>query len=267
MKISHETPIGLFKKSLEFNDYQYCLVHLLEENREYLEHFEKCRDENIYTLLDNSIFELGEAFEPEHFVQWVRRLKPNEYIIPDALENYPKTVDNIIKWNESYPDLEGIRIGVIQGKTYEQLVHCYQYVDENCDKIAISFDYSYYETIYPHSNKFVSWMNGRIMLIERLLRDKIINTSKPHHLLGCSLPQEFIYYRNYKWIESMDSSNPIVHGLLGDRYESYGLLHKRSIKLCELITHPIQNEEIVSHNIKRFREFVDGKSAQLSFIK
>ena len=60
MKISHETPIGLFNESVQFNDYEYCLVHLLEEQPEYLKHFEMCRDTNHPFLLDNSIFELGE---------------------------------------------------------------------------------------------------------------------------------------------------------------------------------------------------------------
>ena len=39
IKVSHESPIALLEKSLEYNDYQYCLVHLMEEQPEYCEWF------------------------------------------------------------------------------------------------------------------------------------------------------------------------------------------------------------------------------------
>ena len=64
------------------------------------------------------------------------------------------------------------------------------------DMIAISFDYSYYEVCCPHPNKYISWMLGRVKLLGDLVRDNIINEDKPHHLLGCGLPQEFSFYKN-----------------------------------------------------------------------
>lgn len=258
MRISHETPISLFERSLDWNDYQYCLVHLLSQEPEYLKHFERCRDEKIPFLLDNSIFELGEAFEADEFAKWVRRLRPDEYIIPDVLEDAANTIANMYSWFDKYSDLPGKTIGVVQGKTYEEIVKCYKAIDSVCDKIAISFDYSYYEESFPHENKFVSWCYGRVVLIQRLLRDGIINKDKPHHLLGVSLPQEFIHYQDYTWIDSMDSSNPIVHGLLDIRYEEYGLLDKQSIKLCDMITRPVENLESIKMNVAKFRKMVTG---------
>ncbi len=35
MKVSHEVPIPYLNKSREFNDYCYCLPHLLDESEEY----------------------------------------------------------------------------------------------------------------------------------------------------------------------------------------------------------------------------------------
>ena len=35
VKISHEVPFCLLSKSLEFNDYDYCLPHLLDKNEEH----------------------------------------------------------------------------------------------------------------------------------------------------------------------------------------------------------------------------------------
>ena len=258
--ISHETPIGLLKESLSFNDYQYCLVHLLEEQTEYRKHFERCRDKKIPVLLDNSIFELEEAFEPQRFSYWVERLKPDEYIVPDVLEDAQGTINSLTHWVRNYSDkhTSSKMIGVVQGKTYEDIVKCYKYVDKYCQKIAISFNYSLYEQMCPHENKLISWAFGRIMLLDRLLREGVINTSKPHHLLGVGIGVEFSFYKNYSWIDSLDTSNPIVHGLFGIKYSQTGLLTKRSIKLCELIDTPIKNRKIIDYNIRTFRKIVNS---------
>ena len=130
------------------------------------------------------------------------------------------------------------KIGVVQGKTYESIASCYDYMDKIApvDMIAISFDYSYYQAICPHPNKYVSWMLGRVKLLGDLVSDGVINKDKPHHLLGCGLPQEFSFYKHsdYDWLYSLDTSNPVVHGIKGISYRSEGLWSKESQKLFEL---------------------------------
>ena len=97
-------------------------------------------------------------------------------------------------------------------------------------------------------------MNGRQTTLQNMIRDGVIDTDKPHHLLGCGLPQEFTSYRDYVWVDSLDTSNPVIHGMKGIRYESYGLTDKESVKLFTLI-----NEDVVDcwddieYNIKVFK--------------
>jgi len=261
MMISHECPKALFENSLDFNDYDYALVHLFDEDPEYLAFYKKCVKQGRHVLLDNSIFELGTAYDNDSFAKWVNELKPTEYIIPDALEDSGKTIQQAKEWMKVYSDLPGKKIGVVQGKNYFEIVDCYKYLDGiGVDKIAISFDYSYYEDIVRHTNKYMSWMLGRAVLLSRLLNDGVINTNKPHHLLGCGLPQEFALYRSYDWIESLDTSNPIVHGLLGIRYEKGGLQNKESIKLIELLDSKVTRDQLynITHNITNFRSYVNG---------
>ena len=38
-KVSHELPVNLLYKSFDWNDYEYCLPHLLDQNEDYLDHF------------------------------------------------------------------------------------------------------------------------------------------------------------------------------------------------------------------------------------
>ena len=262
MLISHEVPKCLFEKSLDFNDYDYALGHLFDEDPEYLECYKNSVKNGRHVLLDNSIFELGEAYDNDSFAKWVEELKPTEYIVPDALEDVAKTIDQMESWNRAYGKLPGKRIGVVQGKTPEEIADCYVYMDKHADvdKIAISFDYSLYEQIIPHENKYMSWMLGRATMLANLLNSGIINTKKPHHLLGCGLPQEFALYHSYKWIESVDTSNPIVHGIKGIAYKQYGLQTKESIKLVDLLDVEINNEQLydINHNINYFRTYVNG---------
>ena len=166
-------------------------------------------------------------------------------------------------WFKEYRKVPGKSIGVVQGKTYQEIKDCYRAINEltPCDMIAISFDYSYYRDSVPHPNKYVSWMLGRIKLLGDLLKHGIINKNKPHHLLGCGLPQEFSFYKHsdYDWIYSLDTSNPVVHGIKGIRYGDDGLWNKESQKLYELINYEVEDTNIIMNNIQKFRWLTNGR--------
>ena len=264
IKIAHEAPIDIFEEVQRLTDYDYALVHLLEQNSRYRDTFERAVKRGREVILDNSIFELEEAFEADRFALWVERLKPSWYIVPDALENAEKTMQQMADWFKQYKQIPGKSIGVVQGRTYQEIKDCYRTIDElsPCSMIAISFDYSYYSDSVPHPNKYVSWMLGRVKLIGDLLNDGIINQDKPHHLLGCGLPQEFSFYKHadYKFIYSLDTSNPVVHGIKNIPYTEGGLWSKESQKLHELIDYPLDKLDInlILNNIKQFRKFTNG---------
>lgn len=263
IKIYHEAPKSIFKEVQQVTDGDYCLVHLCEEDPEYSDLFKQAKAAGREIILDNSIFELEEAFDAEKFAQWVLELEPDWYIVPDALEDAKKTVQQMTEWNYRYKNLPGKKIGVVQGKTYEQIKTCYEYMDKiaNVDMIAISFDYSYYTESFPHPNKLVSWAMGRAKLLGDLLRDGVINESKPHHLLGCSIAIEFALYQKYSWIYSLDTSSPVVHGIKGIPYGETGLWSKESQKLFELINYPKEEIDLnlVLGNINKFKWLTNGR--------
>ena len=269
IKIAHESPKSIFNVVQKYTDYDYALVHLFEEDKEYLQHFKDAVAKGREVILDNSIFELEEAFDADRFAYWIKELKPTWYIVPDALEQCYKTCDQMHEFFKKYPKetLPGKAIGVVQGKTYEAIASCYDYMDKIApvDMIAISFDYSYYNVSVPHPNKFVSWMLGRVKLLGDLEKNGVINKDKPHHLLGCGVPQEFMFYResNYDWIYSLDTSNPVVHGIKGITYKDQGLWDKESQKLFEMINYNVSEEQVnvILNNIQKFRWFANGQTA------
>ena len=268
IKIAHESPKSIFQTIQRHTDYDYALVHLFEEDQEYLKLFKNAILKGREVILDNSIFELEEAFDADRFAYWINELRPTWYIVPDALEDAKKTMSQMAEWNLKYADkVHGKKIGVVQGKTYEQIKACYEYMDKiaEVDMIAISFDYSYYTESFPHPNKYVSWMLGRVKLLGDLLKDGIINENKPHHLLGVGLPQEGLNYRYYPWIYSMDTSNPVVHGVKGIEYGETGLWDKESQKLFEMINQPEEGLDVslILYNVHKFAYFWNGRNTSM----
>ena len=261
MLISHETPLQLMDKSRSYNDYDYALVHLFETHPQYYQFFKTSLAAGREVLLDNSIFELGTAFDSEKFYNYILDLKPTYYVVPDVLEDAQQTVVSFMTW-ETKHDMTPIKhipkIGVVQGKTYDELAACYEFMNEKSDYIAISFDYSYYQQSALGKNKLEKCRNGRVKLISDFIRDGIWNETKPHHLLGCALPNEFKEYHSItNAIRSLDTSNPIVAGMHDIRYISdIGLVDKLSVKLCDLIDCSLTQTNItnIMKNIQEFRK-------------
>lgn len=159
--------------------------------------------------------------------------------------------------------MPGKKIGVVQGKTYTELHECYNFMASKADKIAISFDYSYYLLTALGNNKYQQYCNGRFKFINDLIRDKAIVRDKPHHLLGCSVPVEFGFYGSephiYSFIETLDTSNPVVNGMHNIKYNSLGVKDKLSVKLADLFNVKSikpAGMNIIEHNIQQFKTIV-----------
>ena len=268
VKVSHESPISILQSSTLYNDFDYALVHLFELHPKYYQYFKTARDVyNREVLLDNSIFELGHAFDSDKFLAAAIDLKPNMFIVPDVLENTAETVKSFASWKAS-GRINAVKdvcitkaIGAVQGTSWNDLIACYKFMSDEADMIAISFDFSYYETTGEGSTKLDRWCSGRQRFITQLIDAGIWNWNKPHHLLGCSLAKEFRYYINHNIhnIVSCDTSNPIVAAIHNMKYDAdYGLPTKPSTKLADLIDHQVTKDEmeIIEYNTKMFKKIL-----------
>jgi hypothetical protein len=269
IEVSHESPISILGKSQEYNDYGYALVHLFETHPDYWKYYKHLADDtDVPVLLDNSIFELKKAFDPKKYSEWVDRLQPNYYIVPDVLESAPDTIQQWKNWCRMYDDnTDALRIGVVQGKDWNDLVRCYNFMKDHADYIAISFDYSYYkqtgfvEDDYAQLN-LVKYSSGRKRFIRQLIDEGYWCWDKPHHLLGCSLAREFRYYidNNIYNIKSVDTSNPVVAAIKGYRYNhDQGLSHKPSTLLADLIEHQFTDKQLqdLEYNTTMFKRIIN----------
>ena len=125
VKVSHELPNNMLHMSKEINDYEYCLPHLLDQNKDYLDYFTQFKKDGRYIIMDNSLHELGEAYAKDRLMHWLYELKPNEFIVPDVWENQIATIANAEKWiNIGIPPMTK-KVAVVQAESFEEAVACY----------------------------------------------------------------------------------------------------------------------------------------------
>jgi len=116
-KVSHEVPFCLLTKSREFNDYDYCLPHLMDENEEYRTFFFNSKNVARYIVMDNSLHELGEAYDTDRLMYWIKKLEPNEFIVPDVWEDYTASVRNAKLWSQIELPEGVMKVAVVQAKS------------------------------------------------------------------------------------------------------------------------------------------------------
>ena len=255
----------MLDKSFEINDYEYCLPHLLDQNETYKKHFEDAKESGSYIIMDNSLHELGKAYDTDRLLHWINHLEPNEFIVPDVWQDKTATLVNAKRWMSVKLPESTTKVAVVQAQSYHEAFECYNILKmQGYQKIAFSYGADWYAEEFPHPNPLVGKMMGRIMTISKMYKKGLIGESDRVHLLGCALPQEFGYYADFPFIESIDTSNPIIHGLQGIKYNSLGLLNKESIKIDQ-IDKEINTDILydINHNLIQFKQFVqDGNTKQ-----
>lgn len=246
--ISHEVPLEMLPASRWFNDYDYALVHLFENYPEYYKFFEDSLSQHRMVILDNSLYELGEAFDPDKYLEWIDRLKPTYYIIPDAFWSADATIRMAMKWMTNQGRLvcpECTPIGVAQGSTYEEIIRSYRFF-ESIGVKYIAFTFKFHPNMYDSlrmddlmqdNHRIVIEVNNEVLsgedltdadiqaitryrLLQLLQRDGVINPSIKHHLLGLQNTTFLDRICNMcPWVTSIDTSNPVTCAMEGLIYQ------------------------------------------------
>ena len=257
IKVSHEVPKCLLKASLEFNDYQYCLPHLLDQDTAYRKHFYDFKKSGGYIIMDNSLHELGEAYDHERLIFWVNELEPDEFIVPDVWMDIDATLKNAKKWiNIMYPK-NVTPVAVVQSRSFKEAEECYLALKKlGYKKIAFSYGADWYMDKFHGIHVDKAKMMGRISAVKQMFYNGFIKKNDRVHLLGCSLQQEFGWYENCSYIESIDTSNPIMAALEGIEYEEFGLNHKPKANMNDHFHIDIKNVnlKLVFHNVETFKK-------------
>lgn len=164
MKLIHILPMS----NLHYCDnYKYfmALTHLVESNVVYREWLKRYKG---YTILDNSIVELGDAVDIARVCDAAELINADEIILPDVMEDGVATcakvaeaIDYLFKrYGREWP----FKIqAVVQGKTYEEVEECFNQLEDNPDIDVIGipkhlsnkhpFGRVGFEKLWMHSDK------------------------------------------------------------------------------------------------------------------
>ena len=257
MKVSHEVPLCLLEDSKKFNNYDYILPHLLDEEPAYLDYFLKAKAEGRYIIMDNSLHELGEAYNHDRLLHWIEEIQPNEFIVPDVWENMVESVQNAEIWSD-YVFPKGVeKVAVVQAQTLYEASECTKaYKALGYKKIAYSYGASYYNSVCPHPNKDLGKALGRLYVITILLKMGDLTQEDRVHLLGCAVPQEFGWYKGINCIESIDTSNPVMASLEGITYLNAGLTHKPKANMNDFFYMESNriSYDLLDYNLTKFKQ-------------
>ena len=260
MKVSHELPLALMHHAYEWNDYDYCLPHLLDQYEQYKLFFTKAKKDKRFIIMDNGLFE-GVVHTTEDLLSKIELLQPDIFIVPDAWNDSTITLRNAKHWMINYKNQlpEGVNLmAVCQGKDMGELITTYQTLtDLGYTHIAFNHSSIAYQQEYPGMNSLKAAMYGRMEFIRRLVQSGAIRKTHYHHLLGCSLPQEFMSYGDWPFIKSVDTSNPILVGAEGEKYTNSGMVWKPKEKLEHYFEKDLSGQiENIIFNVQQFRKFI-----------
>lgn len=191
MKISHIVPVDLLDL-IEGRDFYMCLANIAIKNKEYLEFYKQQKQRGAFVLLDNGEAE-GDQMSLDTIWKVVEQINPNEIILNDSLFNREETIKKSKQALDYYKSkgYEGQYMFVVQGKTFEDWIKCYEEFDmTNISTIGIP-------------KAVVKWNDDTRLKCCEYLKDK----NKQVHLLGCQNSiKELIKLRQYNFIRSNDTS-------------------------------------------------------------
>ena len=151
---------------------------------------------------------------------------------------------------------------VIVGRftVYDDLIFCYESIIDKVDMIGISFAQPSFLKMFSEINKNHAYMLGRIYLVNRLISLSRVRRDKHHHLLGCSLPQELLWYKHtaYDFLKSVDTSSPIIHAMYGVRFTESGIVDKLPNKLADdiLMERDAIDMDLLRYNVSQFKKMM-----------
>ena len=174
IKISHELPLSLLSYSSDWNDYEYCLPHLLDKHADYRQFFLDTKERDRFIIMDNGLFE-GVKHTTQDLLEKIDLIEPNIFIVPDEWNERDITAKNAKHWTQYKLPFKTKLMVVLQGKTVNEIHTLYQQcVDLGYTHFAFNHSSVVYQELGGSENVLANQSVGRVLLIEYLITQKLI---------------------------------------------------------------------------------------------
>jgi hypothetical protein len=116
----------------------------------------------------------------------------------------------------------------------------------------------YYLGHSSHPNKNLAKALGRVEVVSRMYDMDLIKSTDRVHLLGCQVPSEFSWYKDMPFIETIDTSNPIMATIDGLSYSHTGLTDKPKANMNDhfYMSADEMDFDLLDHNINSFKKLL-----------
>lgn len=222
MRIAVIPPTKYLRLFCEYqnNQYHLALAHRVLSDDIYMSYYKEKSVQGHYVILDNGACELGESIRKEDLLRAAELIQPTQIILPDKLNDAEVTIrisTDFIKFAAGHLSAKVTFMAVTQGVTRDEWLNCYNEFSNNTKIKTIGISNT--DAVYPNHEFYFS----RVETIKFLSNQNLINKNQTIHLLGLnnSGHMELDQLKQFKFIEGVDSSAPIVHGAFEVEFE-YG---------------------------------------------
>lgn len=217
MKMAHIIPPSQLEAIPLTQKIHLCLVHLVERSEVYRDYYRNKAAQGHTVILDNSAFELGEAYPAEKMIDFAEEINATEIMAPEFFMDSEKTINSIFEFSELMCKRNmGVKIfATVCGSDINEWLRCYRAIVKlgNVATVGISFRASQFIPVPEVDTDILTKrrMEARTTLTSILAR--LRSPHVQHHLLGLWDPYELIMQKHHSWIRSCDSSAAYAHGI------------------------------------------------------
>ena len=242
MIITHEFPLQFYLNGFaeSLTDYDYCLAHRYLNNEKYRDYMKNQVSKGRIVYLDNSLYELGKAWNSEEYVDIIKDLNPTYYMLPDMFKNLEKNIESQVNFYKKYSNLNSKPIIIPHANSLnnpnDNLMLSINKLRDGtnpCAMIALPFaDYSFenpdnMEGYFTEED--IPYIPLRQAYNRKLFLEYHHNelSNNSIHLLGCKSLAEFDLWSNdfnKSNIFSLDTSHPVAMTL-----EDKGLVYSKGL--------------------------------------
>ena len=268
IKISHEFPKNYYLEGFteDLVDYQYCLAHRFLSDAAYRNYFYKYKDLGGEVYLDNSLYELGEAFDRSMYMKIIRTLKPDYYFLPDVFNQTTSNIESQLSFFKnanpiSY--LESKPVAVCHGMTPKDIISSFRILNSalpDYAMIAIPFGSHAWlneedDPKYLRKSKCEN-DSARMAANRGIFLNRYYKTLKKRniHLLGCKGLREIPFINcleSADFIRSIDTSLPVASALEDNEIK---MDYKPKFLIDKNFDMPVKNADLVRKNVEDFRK-------------
>lgn len=228
------------------------LAHLVDTDSAYATFYREgvCDD---YIIMDNGAFELGESYAPDKLIDLAKKCSANAIVLPDYPGQEPmKTIDASAAMVSKVKDAGFDTFFCPQGRVgfWYDWLKGYNWAAENDEIDIIGMSILAIPNALPH----LPPAYARVVATELLQKEGNFAGWKYHHYLGLNAGPalEIPSLLKMQALDSIDSSGPVLAGILGHRYsrDCDSFQHVKKLRIPVDFSMPLTDDKLTHERIQ-----------------